>query len=82
MSHTTTKILPQRVASTWVYYTRWERFLIWFREICRALKDYPSKETGYFRKDLIFPGEPGYDNPLNELVVSRTTYYPYPLEKK
>ena len=63
------KDLPQKLAYDRIPFTRLQRFRLWLREVWWTMKTMP--DTHWTRDRIINPGEPGYDDPMNMILVKR-----------
>lgn len=72
---TESKVLAQKLTYDRIAYTRWERFRMWYREVWLALLEKPP--THWSRERIINPGELGYDDPFNMIIVTRRVNYPH-----
>lgn len=84
--HASSELLPQKWGRVMVKLSRRERIRWWARNVWFKLQplwasiaQIPPREIS--RLVVLNPGDPGYDDPLNLIIVKRGTFYPYSLTR-
>ena len=84
--HASSELLPQKWGHVMVTLSRRERIRWWARgvwiELCsmgRAAVQMPPREIS--QPVVLNPGDPGYDDPLNLIIVKRGTFYPHSITR-
>ena len=78
--HASSDLLPQKWGHVMVPLSRRERVQWWARgvwfelqSLWRSIVQMPPREIS--QPVVLNPGDPGYDNPFNLIIVKRTTHY-------
>lgn len=79
--HASSELLPQKWGHVMVKLSRRERIRWWARNVWLELQpllasivQMPPREIS--RGVVLNPGDPGYDDPFNLIIVKRGTFYP------